>query len=64
MYSGTLLIRTDIDRARHSVLIKQVSILSGLIVEKIYEPFFVGPYWVGISKKKKNANLKNKFEKL
>ena len=37
-------VNTDIDRAHHSVLIKQVSILSGLIVEKISEPFFVGPY--------------------
>ena len=35
-------VNTDIDRARHSVLIKQVSILSGLIVEKIYELFYVG----------------------
>ena len=50
-------VNTDIDRARHSVLIKQVSILSGLIVEKIYEPFFVGPYWVGISKKKEKWKL-------
>ena len=50
-------VNTDIDRARHSVLIKQVSILSGLIVEKIYEPFFVGPYWVGISKKKEKCKL-------
>lgn len=37
-------VNTDIDRACHSVLSKQVSILSGLIVEKIYEPFFVDPY--------------------
>ena len=40
MYSGTLLIRTLTEHAIVSLL--NVSILSGLIVEKIYELFFVG----------------------
>ena len=35
-------VNMDTDGACHSVLIKRVSILSGLIVEKMYEFFFVG----------------------